>query len=56
MISQWQHHIPVITCDEGIEYYSTRIELFCFDDYFRCIAQWVLALKVETHRAMRRKF
>ena len=34
MISQWEHHIPEITCDKGIECSSTRIELFYFDDYF----------------------
>ena len=42
-ISQWEHHIPVITCDEGMWGHSTRIELFYFDDNFRRIAQWVLA-------------
>ena len=42
-ISQWEHHIAVITCDEGIECYLTRIELFYFDDNFRCIAKWVSA-------------
>ena len=45
-ISQWEHHIAAITCDEGIECYSTRIELFYFDDNFRRITQWVLAFKV----------
>ena len=40
----WEQHIPAITCDKGIECYSTRIELFYFDDNFRRIAQWVLAL------------
>ena len=44
-ISQWEHHIAVITCDEGIECCSTRIELFYFDDNFRRIAQWILAFK-----------
>ena len=34
--------INAITCDEGIECYSTRIELFYFDDIFRRIAQWAL--------------
>ena len=43
IITQWVHHIPAITCDEGIQCYSTRIELFYFDDNFRGIAQWVLA-------------
>ena len=43
-ISQWEHYIPVITCDEGMWCHSTRIELFYFDDNFRRIAQWVLAL------------
>ena len=43
MISQWEHFIPAISCAEGIECYSTRIELFYFDDYFRRIVQWVLA-------------
>ena len=43
--SQWVHHIPAINCDEGIDCYSTRIELFYFADNFRRIAQWVLALK-----------
>ena len=33
------------TCDEGIERYSTRIELFYFDGDVRRIAQWVLAFK-----------
>ena len=42
-ISQWEHHVAVITYDEGIEYYSTRIESLYFDDNFRRIAQWVLA-------------
>ena len=41
-ISQWEHHIPAITCDEGMWCPSTRIELFYFDDNFRRIAQWVL--------------
>ena len=35
MISQWEHHIPAITCDEGIRCDSTRIYLFYFDDNFR---------------------
>ena len=34
MISQWEHHIPVITCDEGIRCHLTRIYLFYFDDNF----------------------
>ena len=42
-ISQWEHHIPAITCDEGIWGHSTRIEFFYFDDNFHRIAQWVLA-------------
>ena len=25
MISQWEHHIPAITCNKGIRCYSTRI-------------------------------
>ena len=25
MISQWEHHIPAITCDEGIQCHWTRI-------------------------------
>ena len=37
-------YIPAITCDEGMWCHSTRIELFYFDDNFRRIAQWVLAL------------
>ena len=39
------HNTAVINCDEGIEWYLTRIELFYFDDNFRRMAQWVLALK-----------
>ena len=34
-ISQWEHHIPVITCNKGMCCHSTRIELFYFDDNFR---------------------
>ena len=34
IITQWVHHIPAINCDEGIECYSTRIELFYFDANF----------------------
>ena len=44
IITQRVHHIPVITCDEGIECYSTRNELFYFDDNLHNIALWVLAL------------
>ena len=43
IITQWVYNIPVITCDKGIECYSSRIELFYFDDNF-ChinIALWV---------------
>ena len=42
-ISQWEHHIDAITCDEGIECYSRRIELFYFEDNFPRIALRVLA-------------
>ena len=45
MISQWEHHIPALTSDEGIEYYSTRIEWFYFNDNFHCVAQWVLGFR-----------
>ena len=44
-VSQWEHHIHAITCDEGMWCHLTRIELFYFDDNFHRIAQWVLALK-----------
>ena len=49
LIFQWEHHIPAITCGEGIECYSTRMELFYFDDNFRHIAQWVLAFRKENN-------
>ena len=34
------------TFDEGMSCHSTRIELFYFNENFRCIAQWVRPLKV----------
>ena len=33
MISQWEHHKPVITCDQWIRCHLTKI-LFYFDDNF----------------------
>ena len=44
MISQWEHHIPAITCDEEIRCHSTRIYLFYFDDNFRRYSLWVRPL------------
>ena len=38
-------------CDEGFNaLYSTRIELFYFDDDFRHIALWVSALRLHPQR------
>ena len=41
MISQWEHPIPAITCDEGIRCHSTRIQSFYFNDNFSRIPLWV---------------
>ena len=46
IVSQWVHHIPAITCDEGIRCHLIRIQLFYFDDNFRRKALWVLALRL----------
>ena len=46
MISQWEHHISAITCDEGIRCNSTRISLFYFDDNFRRYSLWVRPLSL----------
>ena len=43
--------IPVITCDEGIECYSTRMEMFDFDDNCCQYPLWVLALKLTLFQA-----
>ena len=47
-ISQWEHHIPVISCDEGIACCSTRTELFyfLFTFYFRPYPLWVLTFRI----------
>ena len=45
-ICQWEHHIPVINCDEGMWCHSTRLELFYLDDNFCRKALWVLALSL----------
>ena len=43
IIAQWVHHIPVITCDEEIECYSTRIYFY---DNFRRIVLWVSVFRL----------
>ena len=32
IIAQWEHHTHTMTFDEGIQWHSTRIWLFYFDD------------------------
>ena len=48
---QWVHHIPANTFDKGVCCHLTRIELFYFDDNFRCIALWVSAFHALCERA-----
>ena len=42
MISQWKHNKPAISFDKGMGW----IELFYFDENFRCIAQWYVCVYV----------
>ena len=44
------HHTLAITCNEVMWCHTTRIELFYFDDNFRCIAQWGLVTHVEVSK------
>ena len=41
-------HKSAIIFNKGMWGHSTRIELFYYDDNFRCIAQWILAFTVRT--------
>ena len=54
VVVRWVSTVPAIACDEVIECFLTRMELFYFDDNFRRYPLWVLALTMKwgTHSAV----